>query len=85
MFGDVISVKAGTIESLDDLQSLFVILPQRQVIAVEMVETPNSRLIHSHPLELRALALSSFGDPRCRSRVWIIGLPGETSTSAETP
>ena len=38
VLGDVIGVKAGTVQGLDDLQPLLVILAQRQIIAVEMVE-----------------------------------------------
>ena len=38
MLGDVIGVKAGPVERLDDFQPLLVIVAQRQIIAVEMIE-----------------------------------------------
>ena len=38
MLGNVVGVEAVTVESLDNLQSLLVILAQWQVVAVEMVE-----------------------------------------------
>src|SRR5580704_8255916 len=45
---DVIGVKAGTIERLDHLKPLFVILPQRQIIAVEMIENTEFQ-VHAGP------------------------------------
>ena len=42
---DMISVKAGAVESLDHLQPMLVIVLQRQVIAVQMIENPE---IHAH-------------------------------------
>ncbi len=49
MFGDVIAVEAGAIIGLDDLQSVFVKLAQRQVAAIDMVE--NSNLQHGRFLK----------------------------------
>ena len=48
MFGDVIGVKAGTVQGLDHLQPLLVILAQRQVVAIEMVENAEFQ-IHTGP------------------------------------
>src|SRR5882724_1175345 len=54
---DVISVKAETIKSLDNFQPLLVILAQRQVIAVEMVENTEFQIHSGTP---RMCALSAF-------------------------
>ena len=38
MFRKVIGVEAAAIERFDDLQPLLIIVPQRQIVAVQMVE-----------------------------------------------
>ena len=48
VFGDVIGVKAGTVQGLDHLQPLLVVLAERQVIAIEMVKNAEFQ-IHTGP------------------------------------
>ena len=38
VLGDVIRVEAGPVERLDDLQPLLIVVAQRQVVAVEVIE-----------------------------------------------
>jgi hypothetical protein len=59
---DVIGVKARTIESLDNFQPLLVILAQRQVIAVEMIENTKFQ-VHSETTHL----ICALSDRFCSS------------------
>jgi hypothetical protein len=59
---DVVGVKARTIECLDDLQPLFVVLAQRQIIAVEMIENTEFQVHAGSIRSIRALS-AGFRSP----------------------
>ena len=64
MLGDVIGVEAEPIISLDDLQPRLVVVVQRQIVAVEMIEDAEF-----HPRGLMAF------ERRCHSSVTSIQTP----------
>ena len=65
VLGDVVGEETGAIERLDDLQPLFVIVGERQVVAIEVVEDAEFEAHSCHSI-CALIALRVFVDPAVR-------------------